>query len=216
MSLGLIGRKLGMMRIFADQGQSIPVTVLKISKNNIVQVKTKESDGYFAAQVAFDCGDRNPKNMTKAELGHYASAGVDVGLGLVEFPLSEKEASSVKVGDEISLSAFNAGQLVDVTGVSKGRGFSGTIKRHNFGAQRTSHGNSRSHRVPGSIGMAQDPGRVFKGKKMAGQYGNIKITVQNLEIVRIDEEQGLLFIKGGIPGSVNGKVVVRSAVKAGV
>ena len=210
MSLGLVGRKVGMTRVLDEQGASVPVTVLEMTANRVTQVKTKDTDGYEAVQVAFDSKKANRVN--KAEAGHFAKAGVEAGAGLIEFAI---EAGELKAGDVIEVSMFEAGQLVDITGTSKGKGFAGTIKRHNFDSQRTSHGNSRSHRVPGSIGQAQDPGRVFKGKRMAGQYGNTKSTVQNLVVVRVDAERNLLLVKGAVPGSINSDVVVRPSVKAG-
>lgn len=213
MTLGLVGRKVGMTRVFTDQGVSIPVTVLEMSANRVTQVKSEDTDGYSAVQVTF--GQKKANRVNKTEAGHFAKAGVEAGRGLVEFALTAEKLGELKAGDEITVSIFEAGQLVDVTGTSKGKGFSGTIKRHNFDSQRTSHGNSRSHRVPGSIGMAQDPGRVFPGQRMAGQYGNTKSTVQNLEIVRVDVERNLLLVKGAVPGSVNGDVVVRPSVKVG-
>lgn len=213
MTLGLVGRKLGMTRVFNEQGASVPVTVLDMSANRVTQVKSKDTDGYTAVQVTF--GKKKANRVNKPESGHFAKAGVEAGLGLVEFSISEEKLSELKVGDQITVSIFEVGQLVDVTGTSKGKGFSGTIKRHNFGSQRASHGNSRSHRVPGSIGMAQDPGRVFPGKRMAGQYGNVKTTVQHLEIVRVDVERQLLLVKGAVPGAVNGNVIVRPSVKVG-
>lgn len=210
MSLGLVGRKVGMTRVFDEQGASVPVTVLEMTANRVTQVKTKDTDGYEAVQVAF--GSRKANRINKAEAGHFAKAGVEAGAGLIEFAI---EAGELKAGDVIEVSMFEAGQLVDITGTSKGKGFAGTIKRHNFDSQRTSHGNSRSHRVPGSIGQAQDPGRVFKGQRMAGQYGNTKSTVQNLVVVRVDAERNLLLVKGAVPGAINSDVVVRPSVKAG-
>ena len=213
MTLGLVGRKVGMTRVFTDQGVSIPVTVLEMPANRVTQVKSEDTDGYSAVQVTFGQKKANRVNKTKA--GHFAKAGVEAGRGLVEFALTAEKLGELKAGDEITVAIFEAGQLVDVTGTSKGKGFSGTIKRHNFDSQRTSHGNSRSHRVPGSLGMAQDPGRVFPGQRMAGQYGNTKSTVQNLEIVRVDVERNLLLVKGAVPGAVNSDVIVRPAVKVG-
>ncbi len=213
MTLGLVGRKVGMTRVFTEQGASIPVTVLELTANRVTQVKSEDTDGYTAVQVTF--GQKKANRVNKTEAGHFAKAGVEAGRGLVEFALTAEKAAELKAGDEITVSIFEEGQLVDVTGTSKGKGFSGTIKRHNFDSQRTSHGNSRSHRVPGSIGMAQDPGRVFPGQRMAGQYGNTKSTVQNLEIVRVDVERNLLLVKGAVPGAVNSDVVVRPAVKVG-
>lgn len=213
MTLGLVGRKVGMTRIFTEQGASVPVTVLDMSANRVTQVKSKDTDGYSAVQVTF--GEKKANRIGKAEAGHFAKAGVEAGRGLLEFALSEEKLGELKAGDQISVSMFEVGQLVDVTGTSKGKGFSGTIKRHNFGSQRASHGNSRSHRVPGSIGMAQDPGRVFPGKRMAGQYGNTKATVQCLEVVRVDVERNLLLVKGAVPGAANSDVIVRPSVKVG-
>lgn len=213
MTLGLVGRKVGMTRVFDEQGVSVPVTVLEITPNRVTQLKSEDTDGYTAVQVTF--GQKKAKHTDKAEAGHFAKAGVEAGRGLVEFALSAEKLSELQVGGEISVSLFEVGQLVDITGTSKGKGFSGTIKRHNFDSQRTSHGNSRSHRVPGSIGMAQDPGRVFPGQRMAGQYGNTKSTVQNLQVVRVDAERNLLLVKGAVPGAVNSDVIVRPSVKVG-
>ncbi|EGF11614.1 TPA: 50S ribosomal protein L3 [Neisseria bacilliformis] len=213
MTLGLVGRKVGMTRVFDEQGVSVPVTVLEITPNRVTQLKSEDTDGYTAVQVTF--GQKKAKHTGKAEAGHFAKAGVEAGRGLVEFALSAEKLSELQVGGEISVSLFEVGQLVDITGTSKGKGFSGTIKRHNFDSQRTSHGNSRSHRVPGSIGMAQDPGRVFPGQRMAGQYGNTKSTAQNLQVVRVDAERNLLLVKGAVPGAVNSDVIVRPGVKVG-
>jgi 50S ribosomal protein L3 len=213
MTLGLVGRKVGMTRVFDEQGVSVPVTVLEITPNRVTQLKSEDTDGYTAVQVTF--GQKKAKHTGKAEAGHFAKAGVEAGRGLVEFALSAEKLSELQVGGEISVSLFEVGQLVDITGTSKGKGFSGTIKRHNFDSQRTSHGNSRSHRVPGSIGMAQDPGRVFPGQRMAGQYGNTKSTAQNLQVVRVDTERNLLLVKGAVPGAVNSDVIVRPGVKVG-
>lgn len=213
MTLGLVGRKVGMTRVFTEQGVSVPVTVLEMSPNRVTQVKSKDTDGYAAVQVTF--GQKKANRVSKAEAGHFAKAGVEAGRGLHEFALTEEKLAELKVGDEVTVAIFEAGQFVDVTGTSKGKGFAGTIKRHNFGAQRASHGNSRSHRVPGSIGMNQDPGRVFPGKRMAGQYGNTTATVQRLEVVRVDAERNLLLVKGAVPGAANGDVVVRPSVKVG-
>ena len=213
MTLGLVGRKVGMTRVFTEQGVSVPVTVLEMSPNRVTQVKSKDTDGYSAVQVTF--GQKKANRVNKAEAGHFAKAGVEAGRGLHEFALTEEKLAELKVGDEVTVAIFEAGQFVDVTGTSKGKGFAGTIKRHNFGAQRASHGNSRSHRVPGSIGMNQDPGRVVPGKRMAGQYGNATATVQRLEVVRVDAERNLLLVKGAVPGAANGDVVVRPSVKVG-
>ncbi len=213
MTLGLVGRKVGMTRVFDENGASVPVTVLDMSANRVTQLKSEDTDGYTAVQVTF--GQKKANRVSKAQAGHFAKAGVEAGRGLVEFAVSAEKLGELTVGAEINVSIFTAGQLIDVTGTSKGKGFSGTIKRHNFGSQRASHGNSRSHRVPGSTGMAQDPGRVFPGKRMAGQYGNVKSTIQNLEIVRVDAERQLLLVKGAVPGAVNGDVIVRPSVKVG-
>lgn len=213
MTLGLVGRKVGMTRVFDENGASVPVTVLDMSANRVTQLKSEATDGYTAVQVTF--GQKKANRVSKAQAGHFAKAGVEAGRGLVEFAVSEEKLAELSVGAEINVGIFAAGQLIDVTGTSKGKGFSGTIKRHNFGSQRASHGNSRSHRVPGSTGMAQDPGRVFPGKRMAGQYGNVKSTIQNLEIVRVDTERQLLLVKGAVPGAVNSDVIVRPSVKVG-
>ncbi|MDQ7989903.1 MAG: 50S ribosomal protein L3 [Candidatus Dactylopiibacterium sp.] len=212
MSLGLVGRKVGMTRIFAEDGASVPVTVLDVSNNRVTQIKTPEADGYVAVQVAF--GERRASRVTKAIAGHMAKAGVEAGSALREFRLSAEQVAGYKAGDVISVEIFSVGQKVDVTGTSIGKGYAGTIKRHNFSSQRASHGNSRSHNVPGSIGMAQDPGRVFPGKRMTGHLGAVRSTVQNLEVVRVDAERGLLLIKGAVPGHDGGDVIVRPAVKA--
>src|SRR5690606_20298217 len=195
MSLGLVGRKVGMMRIFTDDGDSIPVTVLDVSDNRVTQIKTPETDGYAAVQVAF--GKRRASRVTKALAGHYAKAGVEAGTVLKEFRVDAAKAAELKAGEAIAAaSLFEAGQKVDVQGVSIGKGYAGTIKRYNFGSGRATHGNSRSHNVPGSIGMAQDPGRVFPGKRMTGHMGDVTTTVQNLEIARVDADRQLLLVKG--------------------
>jgi large subunit ribosomal protein L3 len=212
MSLGLIGRKVGMTRIFTEEGASIPVTVLEVVPNRVTQIKTVESDGYTGLQVAY--GERRASRINKALTGHYAKAGVDAGAGIKEFNVSADVLSAYQVGGNVTVEIFSVGQMVDVTGTSIGKGFAGAIKRHHFSSNRASHGNSRSHNVPGSIGMAQDPGRVFPGKRMPGHLGDDKVTTQNLEIVRVDAERNLLLIKGAIPGSKGGDVVVRPAVKA--
>ncbi len=213
MSLGLLGRKVGMTRLFAEDGSTIPVTVLDVSNNRVTQVKTPEVDGYSAVQVAF--GARRASRVTKAEAGHLAKAGVEAGEILREFLVSAEDAAGFAAGSVVSPTIFQAGQLVDVTGTSQGKGFTGVIKRHNFASNRASHGNSRSHNTPGSIGQAQDPGRVFPGKRMAGHHGAVKRTVQKLEVVRIDVERQLVLVKGAVPGSKGGHVVVRPSVKAG-
>lgn len=212
MSLGLIGRKVGMTRIFTDEGASIPVTVLEVVPNRVTQVKTVATDGYTGIQVAY--GERRASRINKALTGHYAKAGVAAGAGIKEFNVAEDVLAGYQAGANITVDIFTVGQLVDVTGTSIGKGFAGAIKRHNFSSNRASHGNSRSHNVPGSIGMAQDPGRVFPGKRMPGHLGDVKVTTQNLEIVRVDVERNLLLIKGSIPGSKGGNVVVRPAIKA--
>lgn len=212
MSLGLVGRKVGMMRIFMEDGDAVPVTVLDVSNNRVTQIKTPEVDGYSAVQVAF--GQRRASRVTKAVAGHYAKAGVEAGTVLKEFRIDAARAAGLKAGDVIAASLFEAGQKVDVQGVSIGKGYAGTIKRYNFGSGRASHGNSRSHNVPGSIGMAQDPGRVFPGKRMTGHLGDVTCTVQNLEIARIDAERQLLLVKGAVPGAKNAQVIVSPAVKA--
>lgn len=211
MSLGLVGRKIGMTRIFTDDGVSVPVTVLDVSHNRVSQVKSAATDGYVALQVAY--GVRKPSRLTKAVAGHLAKGGVDAAAGMTEFRVSDDVAAQYQPGAVISVEIFRAGQAVDVSGVTQGKGFAGTIKRHNFASQRASHGNSRSHNVPGSIGQAQDPGRIFPGKRMSGHMGAVNRTVQNLEVVRVDAERGLLLVKGAVPGSKGGDVIVRPAVK---
>ena len=212
--LGLLGRKVGMMRIFTDDGDAVPVTVLDVSNNRVTQIKTVDTDGYDAVQVAF--GSRKASRVTKPEAGHLAKAGVEAGEILKEFRVEAAVAAEYKPGAVIPVALFEAGQMVDVQGTSIGKGFMGTIKRHNFGSQRASHGNSRSHNVPGSISMAQDPGRVFPGKKMTGHMGDETVTTQNLDIVRIDEARQLLLVRGAVPGHKNGHVVVSPAVKVKV
>ncbi|MCQ9617806.1 50S ribosomal protein L3 [Paenalcaligenes niemegkensis] len=212
--LGLVGRKVGMTRIFTEDGESVPVTVLDVSNNRVTQVKSPEADGYAAIQVAY--GTRRATRVNKAAAGHYAKAGVEAGSVLKEFRLEPAKAAEHTAGGVLAVeSVFEVGQKVDVTGTTIGKGFAGTIKRHHFAGQRRSHGNSISHRVPGSIGMAQDPGRVFPGKKMAGHLGSVTRTVQNLDIVRVDAERGLLLVRGAVPGHKNGDVVVRPAIKKG-
>jgi len=214
MSLGLLGHKLGMTRVFAEDGSSIPVTVVMVGSNRVVQVKAADTDGYTAVQVTF--GTKKANRVNKSAKGHYAKAGVEAGVALHEFRVTNEELINFQAGNTVSVDIFKPGQLVDVTGMSKGKGFSGVIKRHHFSSNRASHGNSRSHNTPGSIGQRQDPGRVFPGKKMAGHLGNTQITTQNLEVVRVDLERGLLLIKGAVPGCRGGKVVIRPNVKAGV
>jgi large subunit ribosomal protein L3 len=210
--LGLLGRKVGMTRIFTDDGDAIPVTVLDVSNNRVTQIKTTANDGYDALQVAF--GSRKASRVSKPAAGHLAKAGVEAGELLREFRVSADVAGQYKAGAVLSVSVFAPGQKVDVQGTSIGKGFAGTIKRHNFKSQRASHGNSRSHNVPGSISMAQDPGRVFPGKKMTGHMGDETVSVQNLDVIRVDEARSLLLVRGAVPGSKNGHVVVRPAIKA--
>lgn len=213
MSLGLVGRKVGMTRVFTEDGNSIPVTVLEITPNRVTQIKTQDSDGYTAVQVTY--GERRATRVNKAMAGHFARAGVTAGRGVSEFPVVAGALGDLAVGGQVTVETFQAGQMVDVTGTTLGKGYAGVIKRHHFSSNRASHGNSKSHNVPGSIGMAQDPGRVFPGKRMTGHLGDVKRTVQNLEIVRVDVERNLLLIKGAVPGSKGGDVVVRPAVKNG-
>lgn len=209
MTIGIVGRKSGMTRIFADDGASIPVSVIEVEPNRITQVKSVETDGYNAVQVTV--GSRRASRVSKSQAGHFAKANVEAGRGVWELRNDAEEA--FEVGGSITVEAFEAGQKVDVTGQSKGKGFQGGVKRWNFAMQDATHGNSISHRAPGSIGQCQTPGRVFKGKKMAGHMGAEQVTTQNLEIVRVDAERGLLLIKGAIPGAPGGDVVVRPAVK---
>ena len=212
LGLGLVGRKVGMMRIFTDDGDSIPVTVLDVSDNRVTQIKTPETDGYTAVQVTF--GKRRASRVTKPAAGHLAKAGAEAGTVLKEFRVDAAKAAEFKPGDTVAVSLFEVGQKVDIQGVSIGKGYAGTIKRHNFRSGRQTHGNSRSHNVPGSIGMAQDPGRVFPGKRMTGHMGDVTRTVQNLEIARVDSERQLILVKGAVPGAKNGQVVVSPAIKA--
>ncbi len=213
MSLGLVGRKIGMTRIFTEDGASVPVTVLDVSNNRVCQVKTIATDGYNALQIAY--GTRKASRVNKPQAGHFAKAGIEPARGLTEFRVDEELVERYRPGDVITVEIFEPGQLVDVSGVTKGKGFAGTIKRHGFGSQRASHGNSRSHNVPGSIGQAQDPGRVFPGKRMPGHMGMVRRTVQNLMVVRVDRERQLLLVKGAVPGTKGGDVIVRPAVKGG-
>lgn len=210
MTIGIVGRKSGMTRIFTDDGVSIPVSVIEVSPNRVTQVKNVETDGYSAVQVTV--GSRRASRVTKPAAGHYAKANAEAGRGLWELRNDTQE--SFEVGAEITVDAFEAGQKIDVTGSSKGKGFAGTVKRWNFATQDATHGNSLSHRAPGSIGQCQTPGRVFKGKKMSGHMGAEQVTVQNLEVVRVDAERNLLLVKGAIPGAPGGDVIVRPAVKA--
>ena len=209
--LGLLGRKVGMMRIFTDDGDAIPVTVLDVSNNRVTQVKTEKTDGYNALQVAF--GSRKASRVSKPEAGHLAKAGVEAGEILQEFRVPADVLGQYAAGATVPVTLFSVGQILDVQGTSIGKGFTGTIKRHNFKSQRASHGNSRSHNVPGSISMAQDPGRVFPGKKMSGHRGDVTITVQNLDIIRIDEARQLLLVRGAVPGAKSGFVTVSPTIK---
>ncbi|HIU72954.1 MAG TPA: 50S ribosomal protein L3 [Candidatus Aphodousia faecipullorum] len=210
--LGLVGRKIGMTRIFTEEGESIPVTVLDVSGNRVTQVKTEESDGYNAIQVAF--GSKKPSRVSKPLAGHYAKAGVEAGEMLKEFHIDADKLADIKVGSTLSVEMFSVGQKVDVTGVTIGKGFAGAIKRHHFSSNRASHGNSVTTRAPGSIGNRQDPGRVFPGKRMAGHLGDAQRTTQNLVVARVDVERQLLLVRGAVPGAKGGKIVVRPAVKA--
>ena len=212
MTIGIVGRKAGMTRIFSDDGVSVPVTVISVDPNRVTQVKTVENDGYRALQVT--TGERRASRVTSAMSGHYAKAGTEAGRGLWEFKLADDEGEGVEVGSEVKVDIFEAGQKVDVTGTSIGKGFAGVIKRYNFHMQDATHGNSISHRAPGSIGQCQTPGRVFKGKKMSGHMGNVKRTTQNIEVVSVDAERNLLLVKGSVPGSRGGDVIIRPALKA--
>ena len=212
MTIGVIGRKAGMTRIFTEEGTSIPVTVIEIEPNRVTQVKSGETDGYRALQVTV--GSRRPSRVTKAMAGHFAKAGVEAGRGLWEFRLKDGEGEDINVGSEIKADIFEAGQKVDVRGTSIGKGFAGVIKRHNFAMQDATHGNSLAHRAPGSIGQNQTPGRVFKGKKMAGHMGNVQVAMQSLEVIRVDTERNLLLVKGAVPGTKGGDVIVLPSVKA--
>lgn len=214
MSLGLVGRKVGMTRIFTDDGDSIPVTVIEVGDNRVTQIKTDDTDGYTAVQVTF--GARRASRVTKPLAGHLAKAGVEAGEVIKEFRVDAAKAAELQAGGSLSVDLFEVGQKIDVQGVSIGKGYAGTIKRYHFASGRATHGNSRSHNVPGSIGMAQDPGRVFPGKRMTGHLGDVTRTVQNLVIAKIDAERKLLLVKGAIPGSKGGKVIVTPAVKAKV
>ena len=211
MPLGLIGRKSGMTRVFTEEGNSVPVTVLEVQPNRVTQIKTAETDGYSAIQVT--TGSRKASQVGKAAVGHFAKANTEAGEGLWEFLIENEDTIELELGGEIKVDLFEAGQKVDVTGTSKGKGFQGSVKRHNFHMQDATHGNSLSHRAPGSIGQCQTPGKVWKGKKMAGQMGNQKKTTQSLEVVRIDLENNLLLIKGAVPGATGSKVIVRPTVK---
>jgi len=212
MTMGLVGRKCGMTRVFTDDGISVPVTVIEAQPNRITQVKTVEVDGYSALQVA--AGSRRASRVSKPAAGHFAAAKVEAGDLITEFRLDNAGEGEFEKGGELKVDLFEEGQKVDVIGTSIGKGFAGTVKRHNFSMQDATHGNSLAHRAPGSIGQNQTPGRVFKGKKMSGQMGNVRRTAQNLEVVRVDADRNILLIKGAVPGHAGGKVIVRPAIKA--
>jgi len=212
MALGLIGRKLGMSRVFTDEGKSVPVTVLQVDNNRVVQVKRSDGDGYSAVQVT--AGERKPSRVTKPQAGHFAAASVEPGRGLWEFRVDADELEGLAPGDSVNVDRFEAGQVVDVTAQSKGKGFQGVVKRHNFRTQDATHGNSLAHRAPGSIGQNQSPGRVFKGKKMSGHMGAERKTIQNLKVVRVDPERSLVLVQGAVPGAPSSDVMIRPAVKA--
>ncbi|MFI2813033.1 MULTISPECIES: 50S ribosomal protein L3 [Microbulbifer] len=211
MTIGIVGRKSGMTRIFTEDGASIPVTVIEVAPNRVTQVKTVDSDGYAAVQVTV--GNRKASRVSKPQAGHFAKANTEAGSRLFELRTDGSD-ETFEIGSEITVSGFEAGQMIDVTGTSKGKGFQGGVKRWNFRTQDATHGNSLSHRAPGSIGQCQTPGRVWKGKKMAGHMGAERVTVQNLEVVRVDAERNLLLVKGAVPGAPGGDVIVRPAVKA--
>jgi large subunit ribosomal protein L3 len=213
MTIGIVGRKAGMTRIFTDEGAAVPVTVIAVEPNRVTQVKTVETDGYRALQVT--TGSRRATRVTRPMAGHYARAQTEAGRGLWEFRLEDGEGDGIAVGSELGVDLFQAGQSVDVTGTVIGKGFAGTVKRHHFSMQDATHGNSLSHRAPGSIGQNQTPGRVVKGKKMSGHLGNVRRSIQSLEIVRVDTERNLLLIKGAVPGAQGGDLIIRPAVKAG-
>src|SRR6202034_4335194 len=212
MAIGLVGRKCGMTRIFTDAGESVPVTVVEVLPNRVTQVKSVETDGYRAVQVTF--GTRRPQLLSKASQGHFAKANVEPGRGLIEFRLTGKDHEDLKLGSELKVDLFAEGQAVDVTGVTIGKGFAGVQKRHNFAGGMASHGNSLSHRVPGSIGQRQTPGRVFLGKRMSGHLGAVRRMTENLKVVEVDVERNLLLIKGAVPGAEGGNVIVRPSLKA--
>ena len=212
MAIGLVGRKAGMTRVFTDAGETVPVTVIEVLPNRVTQVKTQEKDGYRAVQVTY--GTRRPQLYPKAVNGHYAHAGVAPGRALVEFRLADSEQTDVKAGSEIKADLFKEGEAVDVTGTTIGKGFAGTMKRHNFAGGYASHGNSLSHRAPGSIGQRQTPGRVFKGRRMSGHMGVVRRTTENLRVVQVDLERNLLLIRGAVPGAEGGQVIVRGSIKA--
>ena len=211
MTIGIVGRKAGMTRVFNEDGVSVPVTVIEVTPNRVSQVRTEETDGYSAVQVAV--GARKASRVSKPMAGHFAKAGVEAGSTVKEFRLDDYEGEIPEIGGEITVEIFEAGQKVDVQGRSKGKGFAGGVKRHNFRMQDATHGNSLSHRAPGSIGQCQTPGRVFKGKKMAGHMGDVNVTTQSLEVVRVDADRNLILVKGAVPGANGGDVVVTPAVK---
>ncbi|WP_428610429.1 50S ribosomal protein L3 [Sedimenticola sp.] len=209
--LGIVGRKVGMTRVFTEEGVSVPVTVIEVEPNRVTQLRTVESDGYSAVQVT--TGSRKASSVSKPEAGHLAKAGVEAGRGMWEFRLKDGEGEGIEVGGEVKVDMFEAGQIVDVRGTTIGKGFQGAVKRHGFRMQDATHGNSLSHRAPGSIGQCQTPGRVFKGKKMAGHMGNVKRSIQNLQIVRVDADRNLLLVRGAVPGSRGGDVIITPAIK---
>ncbi|HRE32535.1 MAG TPA: 50S ribosomal protein L3 [Candidatus Berkiella sp.] len=211
MAIGLVGRKVGMTRVFTETGSSIPVTVIEVLPNLITQLKSQDNEGFRAVQVT--TGARKAQRVNKPEAGHFAKAGVEAGRGLWEFPLNANEGVEFKVGQALTVDMFQTGQRVDVVGTTKGKGFAGTVKRHHFRTQDATHGNSRSHRVPGSIGQNQTPGRVFKGKKMCGHMGDVRRTAQYLEVVRVDAERNLLLIRGAVPGSTGGDLIIKATAK---
>ena len=212
MTKGLVGRKCGMTRVFTEEGESIPVTVIEAQPNRITQVKTVENDGYRALQVS--AGSRKASRVSKPQAGHFAQAKVEAGDLITEFRLPESDEAEYEIGSELGVDLFEEGQIVDVIGTSIGKGFAGTVKRHNFRTQDATHGNSLAHRAPGSIGQNQTPGRVFKGKKMSGHMGNVRRTVQNLRVVRVDAERNVLLVRGAVPGHKGGRVIVRPAIKS--
>ncbi|MCB1788054.1 MAG: 50S ribosomal protein L3 [Gammaproteobacteria bacterium] len=211
MAIGIVGRKAGMTRVFTEDGTSVPVTVIEVEPNRVTQVRSAEADGYSAIQVTV--GEKKASRVNKPAAGHYAKAGVEAGRGLWEFRLEDHAGDVPEVGAQIDASVFAAGQKVDVRGISKGKGFQGTVRRHNFRTQDATHGNSLSHRAPGSIGQCQTPGRVFKGKKMSGHMGAQRVSAQNIEVVRVDTERNLLLVKGAVPGARGGDVVITPAIK---
>ncbi len=212
MKMGLVGYKEGMTRVFKEDGSAVPVTVIRVPSNTVVSHKTMEKDGYTAVQVTY--GSQKPSRLSKAEIGHFAKNNVEVGAGLSEFRVDESDLANYELGSVVPVSLFEAGSKVDVRGVSIGKGFAGSVKRHNFSMQRATHGNSLSHRAPGSIGQCQTPGRVFKGKKMAGHMGSVNKCIQNLEVVEVNEEKGYILVKGGIPGHKNARVFINASVKS--